>query len=106
MNALVKFCIALAYNDPREFPALGVSLHTGATVEEIHESGLAMRPDGGTTQQIAVDTIVLAGAPESDTAQFDAVRADVPEVHAVGDCTGLGLVRKATEEATRIACAV
>jgi hypothetical protein len=34
------------------------------------------------------------------------VRADVPEAHAVGDCTGLGLVRKATEEATRVACAL
>ena len=106
MNALVKFCIALAYHAPREGPALGGARHPGAPVEEIHESGLAMRPDGGTTRQIAVDTIVLAGAPEPDTALFDAVRADVPEVHAVGDCTGLGLVRKATEEATRIARAL
>jgi hypothetical protein len=30
----------------------------------------------------------------------------VPEAHTVGDCTGLGLVRKATEEATRVAAAL
>lgn len=85
---------------------LGVALHTGTTVEEIYASGLAMRPDGGSTRQIAADTVVLAGASEPDTALFDAIRADVPEAHAVGDCTGLGLVRKATEEATRVACAL
>jgi len=28
------------------------------------------------------------------------------EVHAAGDCTGLGLIRKATEDGTRAACAI
>ena len=32
------------------------------------------------------------------------VRALVPELHAIGDCTSLGLIRKATEEAARVAC--
>jgi 2,4-dienoyl-CoA reductase (NADPH2) len=27
-------------------------------------------------------------------------------MHAVGDCTGLGLIRKATEEGARAACAI
>jgi 2,4-dienoyl-CoA reductase (NADPH2) len=28
------------------------------------------------------------------------------EVHAAGDCTGLGLIRKATEDGARAACAI
>ena len=27
-------------------------------------------------------------------------------VHAAGDCSGLGLIRKATEEGARAACAI
>ena len=30
----------------------------------------------------------------------------MPEAYTVGDCTGLGLIRKATEEATRVAAAL
>jgi 2,4-dienoyl-CoA reductase (NADPH2) len=30
----------------------------------------------------------------------------VPELHAIGDCTGLGLIRKATDEGARVACSL
>jgi 2,4-dienoyl-CoA reductase (NADPH2) len=50
--------------------------------------------------------VVVAGRVEADTRLLDAARAFVPEVHAIGDCTGLGLAAKAVREATRVACAL
>jgi 2,4-dienoyl-CoA reductase (NADPH2) len=85
---------------------LGVAVNTGVAYEEITPRGITVRPERGTSHEIAADTIVLAGELAADTAFFDAVKGLVPEAHTVGDCTGLGLVRKATEEATRVAAAL
>jgi 2,4-dienoyl-CoA reductase (NADPH2) len=85
---------------------LGVVVNTGVAYEEITANGIAIRPERGSRHEIAADTIVLAGELEADTAFFDAVKGEVPEAHTVGDCTGLGLIRKATEEATRVAAAL
>lgn len=43
-----------------------------------------------------------------ETAMFDTPVSAMPdaEVHAAGDCTGLGLIRKATEDGARAACAI
>ncbi|WP_264020485.1 oxidoreductase [Mycobacterium saskatchewanense] len=45
---------------------------------------------------------------EPHLATDDAVAAAMPgaEVHAAGDCTGLGLIRDATEDGARAACAI
>lgn len=85
---------------------LGVAVNTGVAYEEITERGIAIRPERGARHEIAADTVVLAGELEADTAFFDAVKGEVPEAYTVGDCTGLGLIRKATEEATRVAAAL
>ena len=56
--------------------------------------------------------MVLAGTVEPDTTLFDTLVAALPDalpntqVHAAGDCSGLGLIRKATEEGARAACAI
>ena len=50
--------------------------------------------------------MILAGEARPDTTLYDELRERLPEVHAVGDCTGLGLIRKATEEGARVACAL
>jgi hypothetical protein len=54
------------------------------------------------------DSVVLAGTVEPDTTLFDTLVAAMPDaaVHAAGDCGGLGLIRKATEEGARAACAI
>jgi 2,4-dienoyl-CoA reductase (NADPH2) len=85
---------------------LGVAVNTGVALERISEAGLVVRPDLGDAHLLRADSVVLAGEVEPDTALYDALERQVPEVHAVGDCTGLGLIRKATEEATRVACAL
>ena len=52
------------------------------------------------------DAVVLTGEVHADLSLHDALEGRVPELHAVGDCTGLGLIHKATEEGARAACAI
>ncbi len=65
-------------------------------------------PAGGTTRELQADSVVLAGTVEPDTTAVRHLVAAMPaaDVHAAGDCTGLGLIRKATEEGARAACAI
>jgi len=83
---------------------LGVAVNTGVACERITRTGIVVTPEHGTAREITADTVIIAGEVEADTALFDAVRELVPEAHAVGDCTGLGLIRKATEEGMRAGC--
>ena len=55
---------------------------------------------------VGLPTVILAGEVEPDTTLYDQLRDQVPEVHAVGDCTGLGLIRKATLEGAQVANAL
>ena len=87
---------------------LGVTVHVRAAAERITADSVVFTPAGGTSRQLAADSVVLAGTVEPDTTLFDALVAALPgtEVHAAGDCTGLGLIRKATEDGARAACAI
>lgn len=87
---------------------LGVPLHVRTEVHRITETGVEFTPYVGTRRELAADSVIIAGHPEADTALFDALtdRLDGAKVHAVGDCTGLGLIRKATEDGARAACSI
>jgi 2,4-dienoyl-CoA reductase (NADPH2) len=85
---------------------LGVSVHTGLVYHGITREGVRVGFAQGPTRLVAADSVVLAGRLEPDPSLYEALRGLVPEAHAIGDCTGLGLVRKATDEATRVACAL
>ena len=80
---------------------LGVSVNTGIGIEAISATGLRLKATGGGTP-VDADTVILAGHPEPDTRLFESIRERVPRTFAIGDCTGLGLVAKATDEAARI----
>ncbi len=85
---------------------LGVAVHTGLSCERITAAGLVVRTELGDARELAADTVIVAGEVEADTSFFDAVRGVIADTHAIGDCTGLGLIRKATEEAARVATAL
>jgi 2,4-dienoyl-CoA reductase (NADPH2) len=85
---------------------LGVPVNTGVAIERISAGGVVLRRASGATALVAADRVILAGEVEPDTTLYDAIHARVPEAHAIGDCTGLGLIRKATEDAARVACAL
>ncbi len=82
---------------------LGVTVHVRATVQRIVGTGLEFTPYGGTTRLLAADSVVLAGEAQADLTLYDALRARLPgiAVEAIGDATGLGLIRKATGDAAR-----
>lgn len=87
---------------------LGVTVHVRATVERITRQHVMFAPAGGAARRLPADSVVIAGTVEPDTRLFDALVAAMPDtpVYAAGDCSGLGLIRKATEEGARAACAI
>jgi 2,4-dienoyl-CoA reductase (NADPH2) len=87
---------------------LGVTVHARAAVEQIVKGGVVFTPFGGTRRELAADSVVVAGTLEPNTELYEKLVAALPEipVHAAGDCTGLGLIRKATEDGARAACAI
>jgi 2,4-dienoyl-CoA reductase (NADPH2) len=85
---------------------LGVSAHCGVVYHAIVRDGVRVSVAEGPIRLVAADSVLLAGRLEPDTALHDALDGVVPERFAIGDCTGLGLIRKATDEATRVACAL
>jgi 2,4-dienoyl-CoA reductase (NADPH2) len=82
---------------------LGVTVHVGALVEEVVDSGVRFTPSGGRSRVLEADSVLVAGVVEPDLSLFEELRDRLPgvPVQAVGDATGLGLVRKATEDAAR-----
>ncbi len=85
---------------------LGVTVNTGVRCEQITRQGVVIRASERHRSLVECDSIVLAGSLEPSAELFEAVKAVVPETYAVGDCTGLGLIRKATEEGMQAACAM
>ncbi|AQT81752.1 NADH oxidase [Mycolicibacterium litorale] len=87
---------------------LAVPVHVRADVHRITAHGVAFTPFGGIRRELAADDVIVAGHPQPDTALFDTLTDRLPaaKVHAAGDCTGLGLIRKATEDGARAACSI
>jgi 2,4-dienoyl-CoA reductase (NADPH2) len=87
---------------------LGVTAHTGVTVHRIVPGGVVFTPEHGRVRRLVVNDVIVAGTPQPDLTLRDQLVDRLPgvPVHAVGDCTGLGLIRKATEDGARAACAV
>jgi 2,4-dienoyl-CoA reductase (NADPH2) len=87
---------------------LGVTVHVASEVERIARDGLWFRPSGAGSRHLAADSVVLAGALEPDLSLYDALVDRLPgvEVTAIGDSTGLGLIRKAVEDGARVAAAL
>jgi 2,4-dienoyl-CoA reductase (NADPH2) len=83
-----------------------IAVNVGVEIERITREGVLLRRERGAPALVPADTVILAGRLEPDTALFDSLRGRVAELHSVGDCSGLGLIRKATEEAARVACAL
>jgi len=78
---------------------LGVSVHVGRSARRITDREVILE-DG---RALRADSVLIAGRIESETSRVLALEGRVPEVRALGDCTGLGLIRKAMEDAARIA---
>jgi 2,4-dienoyl-CoA reductase (NADPH2) len=60
----------------------------------------------GVSRTLRADSVILAGEPVAATELYERLQDLATEVHAIGDCTGLGLIRKATDEGMRVGCAL
>ena len=85
---------------------LGVAVLTGWTAEAIDTGGALVVPESGGIRRIEADSVVIAGRLEADTELCDSVKREIAQTYGVGDCNGLGLIRKAVEEATEVACRI
>lgn len=82
--------------------SLMVSIHCGIHLQSVAANRLHYNVNG-VPAVVEVDSIVLPGEPVADTTLYDAVQAAGLSGHAIGDCTGLGLIVKATSEAAQLA---
>lgn len=85
---------------------LGVTINTETHCESIEAKVVRYKNSVSGSHSIAADSVILAGDPVADTTLFEMLDGLAPEVHAIGDCTGLGLMRKATDEGMKIACTI
>ena len=83
-----------------------IAINTGVCIDRIERDAVVLLLASGLEHRVPADNVILAGEVEPDTKLFDALREQVSELHAVGDCTGLGLIHKATLEGARVASAL
>lgn len=82
---------------------LKVSLNTGVHFDAIEAHGAAIVMAGGRRVVARADTVIVAGTPVADANLYDALKAAGLSSHAIGDCTGLGLIVKAVYEGAELA---
>jgi len=80
-----------------------VAVNVGVSIARIEPGGVVLLLESGREKHVPAETVILAGEVEPDTRLFDELKDRLPEVHAVGDCTGLGLIRKAALEGAQAA---
>ena len=87
---------------------LGVTVHVGVAIDAVAGDHVSFIPDGGTERRLEADTVLRAGDLRPGPELHDQLCAALPgiPVTAIGDATGLGLVRKATEDAARAVAAL
>ena len=84
----------------------GVTVLTGVKCEEITPKGVTIQINEGDRQVVEADTVVLAGDAKSNMGLFQAIEGNVPEIYVAGDCSELGLIKKAVADADSIACKI
>ncbi len=77
---------------------LRVTVNTAVDILRIERRAVVIAAAGG-ERAVTGDTIIVAGTPTADTRLADALAAEGLRVLPVGDCTGSGLIVKATRSA-------
>ncbi len=87
-----------------------VTVISGAACQEITADGVIYTVKGekntakGDKATALADTVVLAGDVEPNLELQKALEGKVAELYAVGDCNGLGLIRRAIHDGAAAAC--
>jgi 2,4-dienoyl-CoA reductase (NADPH2) len=82
---------------------LCVPVNVDVSVSRIERGAVVLERPAGGESRVGADSVIVAGEARADTALYDSLLGRVPEVFAVGDCTGLGLIQKAVLEGAEAA---
>jgi len=83
-----------------------VAVNTEVAIKRITKQGVEILRQDGTPRLIPADHVILAGGLEPDETLAESLQGQVPALRTVGDCTGLGLIRKAVLEGAEAACSI
>jgi 2,4-dienoyl-CoA reductase (NADPH2) len=82
---------------------LKVAINSMTQVQRITANGVEVQVLSGKTSMVHANTVIVTGDPVADTSLYDALTEAGLPAHAIGDCTGLGLIVKAVYEGAEIA---
>jgi 2,4-dienoyl-CoA reductase (NADPH2) len=82
-----------------------VTVVNGVKYEEITTSGVVYSVKGE-KKTAECDTVVMAGDVQPNLELQKALEGKVPELYAIGDCQGLGLIRRAIHDGAGVACRI
>jgi NADPH-dependent 2,4-dienoyl-CoA reductase/sulfur reductase-like enzyme len=88
-----------------DLEAAGVSLVGNAIVESVDVGRLRLTVDGE-AEELKADTVIVAGGARPEQTLAEELRAAGVTVHAVGDCTGIGMLEGANLGAAELALAL
>jgi 2,4-dienoyl-CoA reductase (NADPH2) len=77
---------------------LKVTVNTCVEFIRIEEGAVLIKTFNG-PRSVHGDSIIVAGSPAPDTRLLDALKDEDVRAYGIGDCTGLGLIAKATRSA-------
>ncbi|MDM8000069.1 MAG: NAD(P)/FAD-dependent oxidoreductase [Dehalococcoidia bacterium] len=60
----------------------------------------------GEKKSAGYDTVVIAGDVQPNLELYRALEGKVPELYSIGDCNGLGLIRRAIQDGASVACRI
>jgi len=82
---------------------MGVELHSQVSVHAIDDAGVHFTDAAGEHHVAPADSVILAADTRDDPAGVDRLAGLAPEVHAIGDCSGVGYIEGAMLEGARAA---
>ncbi|HEY2303418.1 MAG TPA: NAD-binding protein [Acidimicrobiales bacterium] len=88
-----------------DLEAAGASLMGHATVDSIDAGVVHLNGSDG-PQEVGADTVIVAGRAQPEQSLAEQLQAGGLTVHAVGDCTGIGMLEGANLAAAELAMAL
>lgn len=82
---------------------LGVSINVDATDIRIEDHSVAYTNARGQQRRVAADHVIVAQGATGNTALAETLSAAGFTVHTIGDCTGVGYIEGAMEDAAQLA---
>ncbi|MCB1616757.1 MAG: FAD-dependent oxidoreductase [Pseudomonadales bacterium] len=79
----------------------GVSVNTGVEINEIVAEGVLITV-AGKQRLVKADNVLIPEMYVADNSVLESLSGLAPEVYAVGDCTGFGLVKQGVKQVTEL----